>query len=168
MTLMIKSMRFMTLSMVSYEAFLLPIMTGRFSTGQSGISCLYLSMTNAMHSFIRLSRLGGTRAISTIMPICHQKKKKTLSIYFNPSQQKSTFFTHRHPVIHEAVAMVTAISPGRMQPHHHLVPVSILAQQLWEACQIAFGQPLEFSHHLLSLVHGVKTVHPKHNLHLNF
>ena len=39
---------------------------------------------------------------------------------------------------------------------------------LGEACQIAFGQPLQLSHHLLSLVHGVKTVHPKHNLDLDF
>ena len=38
---------------------------------------------------------------------------------------------------------------------------------LGEACQVAFGQPLQFSHHLLSLVHGVETVHPKHNLNLH-
>ena len=48
-----------------------------------------------------------------------------------------------------------------------LVPVSTLAQMLGEACQVAFGQPLELSHHLLSLVHGVETVHPKHNLDLH-
>ena len=63
--------------------------------------------------------------------------------------------------------MVTAISPGRMQTNHHLVPPSALAQMLGEACQVAFGQPLQLSHHLLSLVHGVKTVHPKHNLNLH-
>ena len=39
---------------------------------------------------------------------------------------------------------------------------------LRQACQVAFGQPLELLHHLLTLVHGVKTVHPKHNLDLDF
>ena len=71
-------------------------------------------------------------------------------------------------MIHEEVAVVTVIAPGRVQTIHHLVPVSILAQYLWEACQIAFGQPLQLSHHLLSLVHGVKAMDPKHNLHLDF
>ena len=70
-------------------------------------------------------------------------------------------------MIHGAVAVVTAISPGRMQPHHHLVPVSIFAQMLGEACQVAFGQPLELSHHLLSLVHGVETLDPKHDFQLH-
>ena len=70
-------------------------------------------------------------------------------------------------MIHHTVAVVTAISPGCVQPHHHLVPPSVLAQMLGEACQTAFGQPLQLLHHLLSLVHGVKTVHPKHNFHLH-
>ena len=38
---------------------------------------------------------------------------------------------------------------------------------LRQACQIAFGQPFELLHHLLSFVHGVETVHPKHNLDLH-
>ena len=38
---------------------------------------------------------------------------------------------------------------------------------LRQACQGAFGQPLELLHHLLSLVHGVETVHPKHDLDLH-
>ena len=66
-------------------------------------------------------------------------------------------------MIHEAVAVVTAIFPGCMQTKHNLVPPSVLAQMLGEACQVAFGQPFQLSHHLLSLVYGVKTVHPKHN-----
>ena len=70
-------------------------------------------------------------------------------------------------MIHEAVAVVTAISPGCVQTNHHLVPPSALAQVLREACQVAFGQPLQFSHNVLSLVHGVETVHPKHNLNLH-
>ena len=70
-------------------------------------------------------------------------------------------------MIHEAVAVVTAISPGCVQTKHHLVPVSIFAQMLRQACQIAFGQPLELLYHLLSLVHDVKTVHPKHDFHLH-
>ena len=80
---------------------------------------------------------------------------------------QNTFFTHRHPVIHHTMAVVAAIFPGRMQPHHHLVPPSTLAQVLWEARQVTFGQPLEFSHHLLSMVHRVETVHPKHDLYLD-
>ena len=70
-------------------------------------------------------------------------------------------------MIHEAVAVVTAIFPGRMQTKHHLVPPSVLAQMLWETRQVTFGQPLQLSRHLVSLVHGVETVHPKHNLDLD-
>ena len=71
-------------------------------------------------------------------------------------------------MIHHTVAVVTAISPGCVQTNHHLVPPSVLAQMLWQACQIAFGQPLELLYHLLSLVHRVKTVHPKHDFYLHF
>ena len=39
---------------------------------------------------------------------------------------------------------------------------------LRQACQVAFGQPLELLHHLLSLVHRVKAPDPKHNLYLDF
>ena len=70
-------------------------------------------------------------------------------------------------MIHEAVAVVTAIFPGRMQTIHHLVPPTVLAQMLWEACEVALGQPLQLAHHLLSPVHGVETVHPKNNLNLH-
>ena len=52
---------------------------------------------------------------------------------------KPYFFTHRESVIHETVAMVAAIFSGGMQPHHHLVPPSALAQMLWETGDIAFG-----------------------------
>ena len=38
---------------------------------------------------------------------------------------------------------------------------------LRQACQIGFGQPLEFSHHLLSPVHGVEAMDPKHDFHLD-
>ena len=76
--------------------------------------------------------------------------------------------THRQPVIHHTMAMVAAISPGGMQSHHHLVPPPIFAQMLRQACQVAFGQPLELLHHLLSLVHGVKAMDPKHDLNLDF
>ena len=76
--------------------------------------------------------------------------------------------THRQPVIHHTMAMVAAISPGGMQSHHHLVPPPIFAQMLRQICQGAFGQPLELLHHLLSLVHGVKAMDPKHDLNLDF
>ena len=71
-------------------------------------------------------------------------------------------------MIHHTVAVVTAISPGCVQTKHHLVPALVLAQVLWQACQVALGQPLELLHHLLSLVHGVETMDPKHNLDLHF
>ena len=74
---------------------------------------------------------------------------------------------YRHPVIHHTMAMVAAISSGRVQTHHHLVPASIFTQCLWEARQVAFGQPLDFLHHLLSLLHRVETMDPKHNLNLD-
>ena len=64
--------------------------------------------------------------------------------------------------------MVAAIFPGGMQPHHYLVPPPIFAQVLGKAGQIAFGQSLELLHHLLAFVHGVETLHPKHDLNLNF
>ena len=70
-------------------------------------------------------------------------------------------------MIHHTVAVVTAISPGGMQTNNHLVPPSILAQMLRQACQVAYGQPLELLHHLLSLVHRVKTGHPKHDFYLH-
>ena len=142
-------------------------MTGRWPMGQSGNSLLNRSITNAIPSFIRLSRFEGWRAISAIMPIWNQKKR--LSVIFSTHHhQKNTFFTHRQPVIHHTVTVVTAIPPGCVLTKHHLVPPSVLAQMLGEACQIAFGQPLQLLHHLLSLVHGVKTVHPKHDLYLDF
>ena len=64
--------------------------------------------------------------------------------------------------------MVAAISPGGMQPHDRLVPPPTFAQVLGKPCQGAFGQSLQLLHHLLTLVHGVETVHPKHNLNLDF
>ena len=71
-------------------------------------------------------------------------------------------------MIHHTVAMMAAISPGCVQTNHPLVPPSVLAQMLGQACQVTFGQPLELSHHLLALVHGVKTMDPKHDLNLDF
>ena len=81
---------------------------------------------------------------------------------------KPYFFTHRKSVIHEAVAVVAAIFSGGMQPHHHLVPPTIFAQTLREACDVAFGQTLELLYHLPSLVYRVKALDPKHDLHLDF
>ena len=83
-------------------------------------------------------------------------------------KKKGVLITHRQPVIHHTMAMVAPISPGGLQSHHHLVPPPIFAQMLRQICQGAFGQPLELLHYLLSLLHGVETVHPKHNLHLHF
>ena len=76
--------------------------------------------------------------------------------------------THRQPVIHHTMAMMAPIFPGGMQPHHHLVPPPIFAQVLGKACEIAFGQPFQLLHHLLSFVHGVETMDPKHDFDLDF
>ena len=76
--------------------------------------------------------------------------------------------THRQPVIHHTMAMVAPISPGGMQTNHDLVPPPTFAQMLRQACELAFGQPLELLHHLLSLVHSVKAMDPKHDLNLDF
>ena len=70
-------------------------------------------------------------------------------------------------MIHHTVAVVTAISPGYVQTKHHLVPPSVLAQMLRQACEVAFGQPLELLHHLLSLVHGVEAMDPNHDFDLH-
>ena len=70
-------------------------------------------------------------------------------------------------MIHDAVAVVTVAALGCVQAKHHLVPTMILAQALGEACDAALEQPLELLHHLLSLVHGVKTLDPKHDFHLH-
>ena len=39
---------------------------------------------------------------------------------------------------------------------------------LGKAGQIAFGQTLKLLHHLLAFVHGIETVHPKHDFDLDF
>ena len=44
----------------------------------------------------------------------------------------------------------------------------ILAQALGQASEVTFGQLLKLLHHLLALVHGVKTMDLKHNLNLDF
>ena len=66
------------------------------------------------------------------------------------------------------MAMVAAIFPGGMQSLHHLGPPPIFAQVLGKTREITFGQSLELLHHLLAFVHGVETMHPKHNLDLDF
>ena len=76
--------------------------------------------------------------------------------------------THRQPVIHHTMAMVAAIFPGGMQPHHHLVPPPIFAQVLGEPCQGAFGQPFQLSIHFSPLLVGKNTFHPKHDSDLDF
>ena len=76
--------------------------------------------------------------------------------------------THRQPVIQYAMAMVAAVGPVNAQTHHHLVPVPILTQVFGPPCQAANGQPIQFPHHFLSLLHRVKAMHPKHDLHLDF
>ena len=65
-------------------------------------------------------------------------------------------------------AVVTVAALGGMQTIHHLVPPMILAQALGEASDVTLGQLLKLLHHLLALVHGVKTMDPKHDFHLYF
>ena len=62
--------------------------------------------------------------------------------------------------------MVAAICPGSIYSHHHLIPPLIFAQVFGKTCQGAIGQSLDFSHHLLALVHGVEAMDPKHDLNL--
>ena len=65
------------------------------------------------------------------------------------------------------MAMVAAISSGRVQAHDDLVPPLSLAQVLWEACQSTFGQPFELLHHLLAFVHRVEAMDPEHDSYLD-
>ena len=76
--------------------------------------------------------------------------------------------THRQPVIQHAMAMVTPIGPGSMHSYYDLVPMQAFAQVFGIPCHGANGQPFELSHHFLAFVHGVETLHPKHNLDLDF
>ena len=76
--------------------------------------------------------------------------------------------THRQPVIQYTMAMVTAIFPGGMQSYYDLVPPPIFAQVLGKPCHGAFGQPFQLLHHLLALLHSIKTMDLKHNLDLDF
>ena len=66
------------------------------------------------------------------------------------------------------MAMVAAVGLGSMQTHHHLVPVPILTQGFGPPCHSANGQPIQLPHHFLSLIHRVKAMDPKHDLHLDF
>ena len=66
----------------------------------------------------------------------------------------------------EAVAVVAAIFSGDVQPRHHLVPGIILSQDFRIPHQVTLGQLLEFTHHLLSLVHGVEAMDPEHDFDL--
>ena len=68
-------------------------------------------------------------------------------------------------MVHETV---TVASSGHMQAKHHLIPPLTLAKMLWEACDVAFGQPFQFLIHFLPLYVGENAVHPKHNLNLQF
>ena len=79
-----------------------------------------------------------------------------------------SIITYRQPVIDYTVAMVASIFSGSAQSQHHLVPPPTFAQMLRQACQVTFGQSLELLHHLFTFVHGVETVHPKHDFHLDF
>ena len=100
-----------------------------------------------------------------------KKTEKKVCLSVKVMRRRRMWFkklTHRQPVIHHTMTMVATISPGGMQPYHRLVPPPIFAQVLGKPCQIAFGQSLELLHHLLTFVHGVETLHPKHNLHLDF
>ena len=103
-------------------------------------------------------------------PSCQSTKQKKKFSQHQGHEQNVTLkkITHRQPVIHHTMAMVATIFPGGMQSHHRLVPPPISAQVLRKPCQLAFGQPFQLLHHLLTLVHRVKTLHPKHNLDLNF
>ena len=47
-----------------------------------------------------------------------------------------------------------------------LIPPSIVAKVLWEACDIALGQQSQLMIHFLPLFVGENTLHPKHNLDL--
>ena len=64
--------------------------------------------------------------------------------------------------------MVAAICPGSPYSHHHLIPPLVVAQVFGKPCQGAIGQSPDLSYHLLAFVHSVKTLHPKHNLNLDF
>ena len=76
--------------------------------------------------------------------------------------------THRQSVIEHTVAMVAAIFSRGAQPQHHLIPPPTFAQVLGKPCHVAFGQSLQLLDHLLTLIHRIETMDPKHNLDLDF
>ena len=66
------------------------------------------------------------------------------------------------------MAMVTTISPGGMQPHHHLVPPPIFAQMLGKTCEVTLGQPFQLLIHFSPLLVGENIFHPRHDSDLHF
>ena len=70
-------------------------------------------------------------------------------------------------MINAAVALVTMGTSWGVQTKHHLIPIMELAQALWVPHDAAFRQLFEFFQHFLPILHGVKAVHPKHDLDLH-
>ena len=70
-------------------------------------------------------------------------------------------------MINTAVAVVTGGASRGVQSEYHLVPILELTQAFRVPHDAAFRQLFKFLDHLLPLVHRVKAVDPKHNLHLN-
>ena len=81
--------------------------------------------------------------------------------------KKKPFWTHRQLVIDTAVAVVTGRGSRGVQPEHHLIPILELAQAFREPHDTTFGQLFKLLDHFLAFIHCVKTVHPKHDLHLD-
>ena len=120
-----------------------------------------------IHQSVQIGRVTGH--------LCHhtnlKKKKKTRQkrslIICSILSHKKLSPTHRHPVIETTVAVVTLGSSLDMQAEHHLIPIMELAQTCRVPHDAAFRQFFKLFQHLLPLVHGVKTVHPKHDFHLD-
>ena len=71
-------------------------------------------------------------------------------------------------MVNAAMAVVTGGGLRGVQPNHHLRPMSAFTQVFREAHERTFLQRLKLLDHLLSLVHRIEALDPKHDLDLKF
>ena len=70
-------------------------------------------------------------------------------------------------MVKDTVAVMTPVGPGGIQSKHRLVPILIIPQFSWQACDVTFGQCFELGQHSPPQIDRAETVHPEHDPDLN-